>query len=606
MFQIKREKITSDKWKKMHLQDKNNNQTNKFFNLNSRSISSYSFEPINNKFTINCINSYRTKCSLNCPITTNFILEFLDFKDNECADVYKEFPLLHLYLHNINSLFIPKNINNLEIHNNIINVINLKTRPDRMDNILKYNFTRFKINRFDAFQARLGIGWEGCARSHVNLVIEAKEKNLPYTIVAEDDFINTINLKDWEDRLYSIISWLQNNNDWEIFNGLPTGLLVDSATKILNKDLGIINMIGGFNTHFIIYNNTSYDKVIEWYNYYDPEGLRFQNKFPDIKSRSFDENHLLAIDVYLSNNFKMITSIPHLTCSNMDDSNIIGNFTDNIKSKSAKQLNDEQSKSHFEYKSQKLSHFYDSYNFLLKTQLLFGNRLYDENSEVTMVCTSCNRWTYLYNTLSTFMKFNSYPVKNIIITEDSGNNRMIENIKEYFPFVELIYDGMRKGQFTRIKEAWSKVDTKYVFHIEDDWEFLNPFFIEQSKKLLDNNSNLLNVWIRDIDDTNLHPIEEKLYCSDGIYFWKLKLNYNNQWHGFTWNPTLMNHKIVHKEILKVKEGDKKGLNEHKLMPEIEICENCKKIGLKSAIIPGGYVRHLGEFSSLNNDIKKYF
>ena len=601
MFQVKKENINTPppNFERMYLQNKNKNGKNKFFNLNSRNISIHTFEPINDKFAINCINSHRYKGSLNCPVTVNFKLDFLDFKDNECGDVYKEFPLLHLYLHNINSLFISKDNNNLKIHNNIINVINLKARPDRMENILKYNFTRFRINRFDAFQARQGLGWEGCARSHVNLIIEAKEKNLPYVIVAEDDFINTINLKDWEDRFYSILSWLQNNNDWEIFNGLPTGLLVDSATKILNRDLGIINMIGGFNTHFIIYNNTSYDKVIEWYDYYDPEGLRFQNKFPDIKNRSFVENHLLAIDVYLSNNFKMITTIPHLTCSNIDDSDIVGCHTD-------KALNDKQSKAHFEYQSQKLAHFYDSYKFLLKTQLLFGNRLYDENSDVTFVCTSCNRWTYLYNTLSSFMKFNSHPVKNIIITEDSGNNKMAERIKEYFPFVELIYDGMRKGQLTRIKEAWSKVDTKYVFHIEDDWEFLNPFFIEQSKILLDNNPNLLNVWIRDIDDTNLHPIEEQLYYSNGIYFWKLQLNYNNHWHGFTWNPTLMNHKIVHKEILKVKEGSTKGVNEDGLMVEIEIGNNCKELGLKSAIIPGGYVRHIGEFSSLNKDTQKHF
>ncbi len=32
---------------------------------------------------------------------------------------------------------------------------------------------------------------------------------------------------------------------------------------------------------------------------------------------------------------------------------------------------------HFDNFSQKLSHFYDSYNFLIKTEKMFGNILYD-------------------------------------------------------------------------------------------------------------------------------------------------------------------------------------------------------------------------------------
>ena len=573
----------------------NNNEYNKFFNLNSRNYGTYVFE---NSY-IKCIKSDRLKSSLNCPRTDNLTLEFLHFQENECPDVYKEFPLLHLYLHNINSIFIAKNINNLKIPNNIINVINLKERTDRMGMILKYNFTKFEIKRRDAFKARVGVGWEGCARSHVDLVIEAKKQGLPYVIIAEDDFINTIHLREWEDRLISILSWLNNNKDWEIFNGLPTGMLVDSPAKILNRGLGLINMSGGFNTHFIIYNETSYDKVIKWYDYYDIDGLRFKGEFPDLKNRTFAEIHLLAIDVYLSNNFKMITSIPHLTCSNIDDSDIIGSFR-------KEELNKKQMQAHFLFQSQKLRHFFDSYQFLLKTELLFGNRLYSENSEVTLVCTSCNRWSQLYLTISTFMKYNSFSLKNIIITEDSGNERMAKLIQEYFPFVELIYDGKRRGQFARIKEAWSRVDTKYVFHIEDDWEFLHPFFIEQSKKLLDTESSILNVWLRDIDDTNLHPINKTLLTSNKIYFWKLELNYNGEWHGFTWNPTLMNHKIIYEQLLKVGNVDKSGNNDNGLMVEIDIGNKCKELGLTSAIIPGGYVRHTGEFSTLNEKTKEHF
>ena len=648
-----------------------NKDDNKFFNLNSNNIGNLLFE--NNNILL--LSSYRNKISLNCPITKNLELNFLDL-EKKCSDIYNQFPLLLIYLHNLNNLFIPNNINSLKIPNNIINIINLKKRIDRWENINTYNFKRFEIKRYNAFESRIGFGWEGCARSHVDLVIEAKKKNLKYTIVAEDDFINTIKLDDWEDRLFSILSWLSKYEDWEIFNGLPTGLFNEDSIKIINRDLGLVEMEGGFNTHFIIYNNKSYDKIINWYNLYDPTGLRFENKFPDLSLNSNIKNHLMAIDVYISNNFISITTLPLLTCSNWDDSDIVGSHTDekknnnididsylkdfngwlkredsrlnvknytNIKFKQitnklknessfifyhntiqeyfkenkkekceyteelkkkkkedAIKLNKIQMEAHFDNFSQKLSHFYDSYNFLIKTEKMFGNILYDEKSDVTVVITSCNRWQYLYKTLSTFMLYNSYAVKNIIITEDSGSERMKRNILKHFPFVQLIFDGQKKGQLERIKEAWSHVDTKYVFHMEDDWEFLHSFFIEKSKKILEKDNKILNIWIRDIDDTNLHPIEPELYNTNGIYNWKLKLNYNNDWHGFTWNPTLMLYKKVYPEILKV------NIKTNDLMPEIFLSNRFKEQGLRSAIIPGGFIRHIGEFSSLNQDIKAFF
>ncbi len=629
----------------------NNDITGKFFNLNSLNGNNLVF--LNNKIKV--YRNYRDNGSLNCPVTENFELEFLD---TECSDCYNEFPLLQLYLHNINNLFIPRNIDYIKIPSNIINVINLEERDDRMKKIQTYKFKKFEIKRYNAFKARPGIGWEGCARSHVDLVIKAKQLQLPYIIVAEDDFINTIDLNCWENRLISILNWLTTYDDWEIFNGLPTGLLVDKANKIINRELGLVEMVGGFNTHFIIYNYKCYDKIIKWYDYYDPTGLRFKGEMPNVLDNDPIHNHLMAIDVYLSNNTTMITTIPLLTCGNIDDSDIVGShemcrlqeirktsirdfnkwlstrdsrlnvnnykekeflniintvkndhsykFYDNLElyktpdMQDVIKLNKEQSKAHFNKNSQILNHFFDSYNFLLDTEKLFGNRLYNESSDVTIVCTSCNRWSYLYNTISSLIKFNSYGVKNIIITEDSGNIRMKENILKHFPFVELIFDGERKGQLTRIKEAWSKVDTKYVFHIEDDWEFLHPFFIEQSKKILENNPEILNVWLRDINDTNLHPIGKTLYSADGIHYWKLNLNYGKDWHGFTWNPTLMKYKIVQPEILSVISQN------NDIMPEIILSNKFKNLGFRSAIIPGGYIRHIGQFSSLREDIKCFF
>ena len=59
------------------------------------------------------------------------------------------------------------------------------------------------------------------------------------------------------------------------------------------------------------------------------------------------------------------------------------------------------------------------------------------------------------------------------------------------------------------------VDTEYIFHMEEDWEFLKPSFIEDSMKVLEADENILQVWLRGVDDTTLpHPWEDGVYAID--------------------------------------------------------------------------------------------
>jgi hypothetical protein len=581
----------------------------------------------------------------------------------------------------MNAMFVNNNIVDT-IPENTMYVINLKERTDRWNSIKALKLKRFNIVRFDAVRSPKGFGWVGCAMSHVNLVLMAKQKKMPYIIVAEDDFINTVHNDFFESRLYSILDWLSKSPQcdmWDVFNGLPTGLLVDTACGIFNRELGIINMVGGFNTHFIIYNHTSYDKVIEWYKIFDPTNLLSEKKMPDLSKNHASKNHMLAIDVFLSNRTNMITAIPLLTNSNFDDSDIVGNFTDTkileVKNDAKKKLaelvdrvqneflinklnyqrdlqiyldstkcpnndtvitfkknieyfsncdkylktdsiyiyydniiqervdfNKDASIAHFKNNSQVVHHFVDSYNFLINCEKIYGDLLFDIDSDVTVIITSNRRWCYLYTTLTTFMKYNSYCVKNIIVVEDSGNIDIKNKIKQYFPQVQLLFDGQKKGQLTRIREAWALVDTKYVFHMEDDWEFCHPFFIEQSKILLEGNPELLNVWLRDIDDTNLHPILPELHNVKNLYYWKLTWNYATDWHGFTWNPTLMDYKYVYNEITNPHVFN----SAEGIQAEVALSNRFKILNKKSAIIPGGFIRHIGEFSSSVIETKDFF
>ena len=110
--------------------------------------------------------------------------------------------------------------------------------------------------------------------------------------------------------------------------------------------------------------------------------------------------------------------------------------------------------------------------------------------KVTLVITSCGRFDLLKRTLDSFFEKNTYPIEEIIITEDSTEGKKLENLlSQYEEFknkekFHLIINETREGQLKSIDKAYAKVNTEYIFHCEDDWVFLKEGFIEKSMKLL--------------------------------------------------------------------------------------------------------------------------
>src|SRR5262245_44407505 len=127
--------------------------------------------------------------------------------------------------------------------------------------------------------------------------------------------------------------------------------------------------------------------------------------------------------------------------------------------------------------------------------------------DTTVVVTSCGRHDLLERTLLSFRQFNTYGgIKRIIVVED-GEGDPSEVCAKYS--TELLRIGQRVGQIAAIDRAYAQVDTPYIFHIEDDWEFYRSGFIERSKVILDNDPSTLLAWLRAWDDANGHPLSFK-------------------------------------------------------------------------------------------------
>ena len=116
--------------------------------------------------------------------------------------------------------------------------------------------------------------------------------------------------------------------------------------------------------------------------------------------------------------------------------------------------------------------------------------------KVTFVMTACGRPDLMEKTLDSFFKFNDYPIERYIITEDSADPEIFKeckslNDKKYQNKLEFVFNERKLGQSKSIDLAYSMVETEFVFHCEEDWEFYNPNFIQESLRVLKSDETIL-------------------------------------------------------------------------------------------------------------------
>ena len=159
---------------------------------------------------------------------------------------------------------------------------------------------------------------------------------------------------------------------------------------------------------------------------------------------------------------------------------------------------------------------------------------------ITGVLTSCKRYDLLSKTLVNFFAMNTAPLEKLIVVEDGPD--IPEDVRRGFGKypVEWISTGRRVGQIAAIDYAYSRVRTPYIFHLEDDWLFHRPGFVEKSLVVLESNPKCLQVWLRSLTDTQRHPVNPHVYCDHGVAWRRMAFDYvlMGEWHGFSFNPGL--------------------------------------------------------------------
>lgn len=167
-------------------------------------------------------------------------------------------------------------------------------------------------------------------------------------------------------------------------------------------------------------------------------------------------------------------------------------------------------------------------------------QLQDTNmADVTVVLTSCARFDLLRTTLASFQQYNDFPLARFLLIEDSGDNAVFDVTNEFAELdIEVMLNNPSLGQHASIDRAYSMVQTEYIFHCEDDWQFLRSGIIADSVTLMDNDPTIAIVWARGDLGAPKWIKKTPRTVQSGISIRPIDPRAHHLWGNFTFNPGL--------------------------------------------------------------------
>lgn len=204
--------------------------------------------------------------------------------------------------------------------------------------------------------------------------------------------------------------------------------------------------------------------------------------------------------------------------------------------------------------------------------------------KVTVTITACDRLDLLDRTLRSFVQFNTYPIEKFLIRDDSGLEDVYYKTIEFLSDLHLSFKMLERGQVGQpasIDRMLDEVETDYVFHLEDDWEFYRPHFIEDCFAVIDENT--AQVWVRSHEDGVAAKVGDEIE-RNGV---KANIVEN---HNFSFNPHLR------------RASDMRFTGKNETILSEWVREN----GLETLWLKKGYCRHLGNDKPTNRPGTPYF
>jgi hypothetical protein len=165
--------------------------------------------------------------------------------------------------------------------------------------------------------------------------------------------------------------------------------------------------------------------------------------------------------------------------------------------------------------------------------------------DVTICITSCARLDLLERTLTSFKHFNTGGA--FVLSEDSADEAVIAEIRVKFSDIKVLHDESRVGLMKSIDRLYSTIQTKYIFHLEDDWISDGPVDWEAAKAMLSSGRNIANVCVRRFDEIKeKYRVRSDSQMLDGREFRVMHKDAHPEWFAWSPNPGLIETALYHR------------------------------------------------------------
>lgn len=159
----------------------------------------------------------------------------------------------------------------------------------------------------------------------------------------------------------------------------------------------------------------------------------------------------------------------------------------------------------------------------------------------TIALTSCGRFDLLERTLRSLLPRLDGPVAKIIVAEDSGDRGIYDVVQRFSGTglaFEVLVNDPPLGQIQSIDRLYSRIETEWMFHCEDDWEFFADGFIGKSFALLKEFDRFSMIALRDYSELRPHYYHSEEIASCGVRYREINVAVAGNHAGLHLNPGL--------------------------------------------------------------------
>lgn len=217
----------------------------------------------------------------------------------------------------------------------------------------------------------------------------------------------------------------------------------------------------------------------------------------------------------------------------------------------------------------------------------------------TVALTSCGRFDLLERTLRSLLPRLDDPPAKVLIAEDSGNRGIFEVVQQFSgdgPPFEILVNDPPLGQIGSIDRLYSRIETEWIFHCENDWEFFADGFIGSSFALLKEFDRVSMVGLRDCAGFRPGYYQPEESSAGGIGFRLADPRVAGSYSGLVFNPGL--RRMRDYELVGRYAALRYPVN------EMRVGEYYRQAGFRVACHVDPAVRHIGEGRHVRDRAKR--